>query len=180
MKDRLLPAALLAVTIAVAVSVLPSSHLVPTPGIVPALFRWLAILLIAAYATSRRSLTTWIFVGLLAGAEFGHDWPSVAVNMQVLGTIFLRLIKVVIAPVLFGLRGVGIASHADLKKVGRLGLKSLIYFEVVSTIAMLVGYVAIHISRAGEGVHLEPSSATQTLNVSPHSAAQLISDIFPE
>jgi len=84
---------------------------------------------------------------------------------------------VIIAPLLFGVLVVGIAGHSDLKKVGRLGIKSLIYFEVVSTLAMLVGYVAIHISRAGEGVHLPPSSTAQTLNVSPHTATQLITDI---
>jgi proton glutamate symport protein len=180
MKNRLLAATILAATVAIAVSLLAGAQILPLPALVPTLLRWLAILLVACYATSRRSLTTWIFVGLLAGAEFGHDWPSVAVNLQLLGTIFLRLIKVIIAPLLFGVLVVGIASHADLKKVGRLGLKSLIYFEIVSSLAMLVGYVAIHISRAGEGVHLPPSSAAQALNVSPHSATQLITDIFPE
>jgi proton glutamate symport protein len=178
MKNKFLAAAVVAATIAIAASLL--THALPMPALVPAFLRWLAIFFIAAYATSRRSLTTWIFVGLLAGAEFGHDWPSVAVNLQILGTVFLRLIKVIIAPLLFGVLVVGIAGHSDLKKVGRLGLKSLIYFEVVSTIAMLVGYVAIHISRAGEGVHLPPSSSAQALNVSPHTATQLITDIFPE
>ncbi len=189
MKNKLLAAAVVTATIAIAASLLASGHLLPLSSsartlALPALFatilRWLAILLFAAYATSRRSLTTWIFVGLLAGAEFGHDWPSVAVNLQLLGTIFLRLIKVIIAPLLFGVLVVGIAGHSDLKKVGRLGIKSLIYFEIVSTIAMLIGYAAIHISRAGEGVHLPPSTTAQSLNVSPHTATQLITDIFPE
>jgi len=180
MKNKFLAAAVVAAAIAIAASLLAGTHLLPLPALLPTLLRWLAILLIAAYATSRRSLTSWIFVGLLAGAEFGHDWPSVAVNLQLLGTIFLRLIKVIIAPLLFGVLVVGIAGHSDLKKVGRLGIKSLIYFEVVSTIAMLIGYAAIHISRAGEGVHLPPSSTAQTLNVSPHTATQLITDIFPE
>src|ERR1700694_3212210 len=178
MKNRLLLAAILVATVAIAASPLAVAQLAPLPALIPALLRWLAIVLIAAYATSRRSLTTWIFVGLLAGAELGHDWPSVAVNLQLLGTIFLRLIKVIIAPLLFGVLVVGIAGHADLKKVGRLGIKSLIYFEVVSTIAMLIGFAAIHISRAGEGVHLPPSSAAQSLNVSPHTATQLITDIL--
>src|SRR5216684_6544259 len=145
MKNKLLAAAVVVAAIAIAASLLAGTYLLP----LPTLLRWLAILLIAAYATSRRSLTSWIFVGLLAGAEFGHDWPSVAVNLQLLGTIFLRLIKVIIAPLLFGVLVVGIAGHSDFKKVGRLGIKSLIYFEVVSTIAMLIGYAAIHISRAG-------------------------------
>jgi proton glutamate symport protein len=180
MKNKLLVAAIVAATIAIAASLLVGAQILPLPALVPMLLRWLTIFFIAAYGTSRRSLTTWIFVGLLAGAEFGHDWPSVAVNLQILGTIFLRLIKVIIAPLLFGVLVVGIAGHSDLKKVGRLGIKSLIYFEIVSTLAMLIGYVAIHISRAGEGVHLPPSSSAQALNVSPHTATQLITDIFPE
>jgi proton glutamate symport protein len=141
--------------------------------------RWLAIALIAAYATSRGSLTGWILVGLLAGAELGHDAPAVAAKLQLLGTIFLRLIRVVIAPLLFAVLVVGIAGHPDLKKVGRLGIKSLVYFEVVSTIAMFVGLAAINLSRAGESVHLPPSTG-ETLNVSPHTASQIITDIFPE
>src|SRR5258705_2075842 len=180
MKKNLLAAAVVAAPIAFAVSPLPGAHMLPLPALVPTLLRWLAILLVAAYATSRRSLTTWIFVGLLAGAELGYDAPAFAVNLQLLGTFFLRLIKVIIAPLLSGVLVVGIAGHSDLKKVGRLGLKSLIYFEVVSTIAMLIGYAAIHISRAGEGVHLPPSAVAQSLNVSPHTATQLITDIFPE
>src|SRR5712691_8709437 len=185
MKNKLLAAAILTATIAIAASLFVSTQwagaqIVPLPALAPALLRWLAIVLLAAYATSRRSLTAWILVGLLAGAEFGHDWPSVAVNLQLLGTIFLRLIKVIIAPLLFGVLVVGIAGHADLKKVGRLGIKSLIYFEIVSTIAMLIGFAAIHISRAGESVRLPPSSAAESLNVSPHTATQLITDIFPE
>src|SRR5436309_8038971 len=180
MKNKFLAAAIVAATIAIAITLLADAHLLPLPALIPTLLRWLAIFLIAAYATSRRSLTTWIFVGLLAGAELGYDAPAFAVNLQLLGAIFLRLIKVIIAPLLFGVLVVGIAGHSDLKKVGRLGVKSLIYFEVVSTIAMLIGYAAIHLSRAGECVHLPPSSAAQSLNVSPHTATQLITDIFPE
>src|SRR5713226_2139708 len=180
MKNKLLAAAAVAATIAVAASLLAGAQMLPLPDLVPIFLRWLAILIISAHATSRRSLTAWIFVGLLAGAELGHDWPAVAVNLQLLGTIFLRLIKVIIAPLLFGVLVVGIAGHSDLKKVGRLGIKSLIYFEVVSTIAMLIGYAAIHLSRAGEGVHLPPSSVAQSLNVAPHTATQMITDIFPE
>jgi proton glutamate symport protein len=180
MKNKFLAAAIVAATIAVAASLLAGAQVVPLAALATAVLRWLAILLIAAYATSGRSLTAWILVGLLAGAEMGHDWPSVAVKLQLLGTIFLRLIKVIIAPLLFGVLVVGIAGHADLKKVGRLGIKSLIYFEIVSTIAMLIGFAAINISRAGESVRLPPSSAAESLNVSPHTATQLITDIFPE
>ena len=152
--------------------------LIPAPAAVA--LRWLALFLVAAYATYRRSLTAWILVGLLAGAEFGHDAATTAAKLQFLGTIFLRLIKVIIAPLLFGTLVVGIAGHADLKKVGRLGVKSLVYFEIVSTIALLIGWAAISLSRAGEGVRLPPSAAAESLNAAPHTVSQLITDIFPE
>src|SRR5271170_8014722 len=142
--------------------------------------RWAAILLFGVYAGRKRSLTAWIVVGMVAGIEFGHDWPARAVQVQFLGTIFLRLIKVIIAPLLFGTLVVGIAGHADLKKVGWLGIKSLVYFEIVSVITLVIGFAAINISRAGEGVHLPPVAEAAPLNAVPHTAAQLITDIFPE
>jgi proton glutamate symport protein len=141
--------------------------------------RWAAILLFGVYAGRKRSLTAWIVVGMVAGIEFGHDWPARAVQLQFLGTIFLRLIKVIIAPLLFGTLVVGIAGHADLKKVGRMGVKALVYFEVVSTIALLIGFAAINISRAGVGVQL-PASGAQNLNVTPRTPSELIVNIFPE
>jgi len=179
MRSKLLFVTAAVVTLAIAVSFL-RVEFIASISIVSEVLRWLGVVLIAASAIRRRSLTSWILVGLLAGAELGHDWPNMAVNLQFLGIIFLRLIRVIIAPLLFGTLVVGIAGHADLKKVGRLGLKSLIYFEIVSTIALLIGFAAINISRAGEGVHLPPSAATQSLNATPHSATQLIIDIFPE
>jgi proton glutamate symport protein len=180
MKNKILAAAIAVATLAIAFSLLSSKDMLPLPPFVPISLRWLGIALIAAYAIRRRSLTPWILVGLLAGAELGHDWPGIATNLQFLGAIFLRLIRVIIAPLLFGTLVVGIAGHADLKKVGRLGLKSLIYFEIVSTIALLIGFAAINISRAGEGVRLPPSATAESLNATPHSATQLIIDIFPE
>src|SRR5580658_1551996 len=180
MRNKLLAAVLVAATVAIAVSLLANWGVVSVPAMVALILRWVAIALIAAYATSRRSLTGWIFVGLLAGAELGHDWPSVAIKLQLLGTIFLRLIKVIIAPLLFGTLVVGIAGHADLKKVGRLAVKSLVYFEIVSTLALVIGFVAINLSRAGEGVRMPAGAATQTLDAVPHTASELIVNIFPE
>jgi Na+/H+-dicarboxylate symporter len=180
MKRNLLVAALLASTLAVAATLFTGTQVTSFAAETATALRWMAIVLISAYAFARRSLTAWILVGLLAGAELGHDWPAVAAKLQFLGTIFLRLIKVIIAPLLFGTLVVGIAGHADLKKVGRLGIKSLVYFEVVSTIALLLGFTAINLSRAGEGVQTGPAPTVESLNATPHTAAQLITDIFPE
>src|SRR5580692_3240062 len=180
MKNKLLWALIVAATVAIAASLLGSWNVVSLPALVPVILRWVAIALLAGYAGVRRSLTAWILVGLAAGAELGHDWPSAAEKVQFLGTIFLRLIKVIIAPLLFGTLVVGIAGHADLKKVGRLGIKSLVYFEIVSVITLVIGFAAINISKAGEGVHLPPVAGAAPLAAVPHSAAQLITDIFPE
>ncbi len=180
MKNRLLGVVIVAATVAIFASLLAARDVAWLPALVPVILRWVAIAFLAAHAGTRRSLTAWILVGLLAGAELGHDWPSAAEKVQFLGTIFLRLIKVIIAPLLFGTLVVGIAGHADLKKVGRLGIKSLIYFEIVSVITLVIGFAAINISRAGEGVHLPPAAGGAPLNAVPHTAAQLITDIFPE
>lgn len=179
-RHRGILTALLAVVFALAV-LTTLSH-ARGAGIMPVVLeglRWVAILLLAAYATARRSLTAWIFVGMAAGAELGHDAPATAMHFQVLGSIFLRLIKVIIAPLLFGTLVVGIAGHADLKKVGRMGIKAIVYFEIVSTIAILIGLAAINVSRAGVGIQL-PVVAEDLKNVVPHSASELILNVFPE
>lgn len=142
--------------------------------------RWAFIALLAVYAGARRSLTAWILVGLAAGAEVGHDAPATGVHFQVLGAIFLRLIKVIIAPLLFGTLVVGIAGHADLKKVGRMGAKAIVYFEIVSTIAIVIGLAAINVSRAGVGIQLPATANENAQTVVPHSATELILNAFPE
>ncbi|HBZ20762.1 MAG TPA: dicarboxylate/amino acid:cation symporter, partial [Bacteroidales bacterium] len=105
-------------------------------------FRWIVIGAFVGYAIYKKSLTTWILISMLVGAEFGYDLPHIAVKMQLVSKIFLRLIKTIIAPLLFATLVVGIAGHSNLKQVGRMGWKSLLYFEVVSTIALFIGLLA--------------------------------------
>ena len=140
--------------------------------------RWAALAAFCIYAFFRRSLTTWIAAGILLGAEIGHDWPHAAANLQVLSAIFLRLIKTIIAPLIFSTLVVGIAGHSNLKQVGRMGVKALIYFEIVTTIALFIGLAAINISKAGVGV--TPPAVTQPVNAQKQSAADFILHIFPE
>ncbi len=103
------------------------------------LFRWIFIATVIAYAFYKKSLTTWILISMIIGAEFGFDVPHVAVKMNLISKIFLRMIKTIIAPLLFATLVVGIAGHSNLKQVGRMGWKSLVYFEIVSTIALFIG-----------------------------------------
>ncbi|HEY3129350.1 MAG TPA: cation:dicarboxylase symporter family transporter [Acidobacteriota bacterium] len=143
--------------------------------------RWLAIAGLIFYAFYRRSLTTWILVSMVVGAEFGHDWPTVAVNLRVLSLAFLRMIKTVIAPLLFGTLVVGIAGHSNLKQVGRMGIKALIYFELVTTAALFIGLFAINITQAGVGVSLPSSAAkSEQLAAAKQSPTDVILHIFPE
>jgi|SRR5215471_2007978 len=133
-----------------------------------------------AYAFVRRSLTSWIIVGMFAGIEIGHDFPHAAIQLQVLSTIFLRLIKTIVAPLIFGTLVVGVAGHANLKQVGRMGIKALIYFEAVTTLALFIGLAAINISQAGAGVLRQEITASTAPPAPPEKASDIILKVFPE
>jgi proton glutamate symport protein len=150
-----------------------------TSMVFPAL-RWAALASLIAYGLLRRTLTAWIFIAMLLGAEIGHDFPTAATNLRVLAMIFLRLIKTIIAPLLFATLVVGIAGHSNLRQVGRLGLRAIIYFEIVTTIAIFLGLGAINLTKAGVGVHLPPAPAAETVPVSKLSAEETILHVFPE
>jgi proton glutamate symport protein len=118
---------------------------------------------------------------MVAGAAFGYDLPGVAVDLQVISKIFLRLIKTVIAPLLFATIVVGIAGHSNLRQVGRMGWKSLVYFEIVSTLALFIGLFAINISKAGMGVSQPAKLAAENLqNLQPQTGSDIILHVFPE
>lgn len=175
MKKAFLLTTLAAIAIAVVLS------LIGIPPAVAFVFRWIALALLFAYGCVRRSLTTWIVVAMFIGAEIGHDWPSIANHLRVLSVIFLQLIKTIIAPLLFATLVSGIAGHADLKKVGRMGVKAIIYFEIVTTFALFIGLAAINISKAGVGVQLPTSTVeVQSLATQKQSATDIILHVFPE
>src|SRR5262249_2656159 len=128
---------------------------------------------------TRRTLATWIVLAMVLGAEIGYDFPAFAVNLRVLAQIFLRLIKVIIAPLLFGTLVSGIAAHSDLKKFGRMGVKALIYFELVTTAALFIGLAAINLSQAGVGAAI-PANPSEQIPVEKLSATETVLHAFPE
>ena len=145
------------------------------------LLRWLAIIALVVFVARRRSLTAWILLSMVIGAEVGHDFQSVAVELRFLSQIFLRLITTIVAPLIFATLVVGIAGHSNLRQVGRMGVRALIYFEVVTTFALLIGWVAISISRAGEGIVLPPpTEGTQIPQAAPHTWQDTLIQIFPQ
>jgi proton glutamate symport protein len=118
---------------------------------------------------------------MLAGLEVGLDRPQFAVHLRLLSDIFLRLIKVIVAPLILGTLVTGIAGHGDLKKVGRIGLKSLVYFEAVTTLALFIGIAAINLTRAGQGLALHAVVAEQLQPAAaPLKWDDFVLHIFPE
>lgn len=142
--------------------------------------RWMFIASLALFAIYKKSLTTWILTGMVIGVEIGLDFPEVAKNLKVLSNIFLRLVKTIIAPILFSTLVVGIAGHSDLRQVGRMGWKSILYFEVVTTIALIIGLIAINVSQAGVGIHIPPGFHEELPVTAPQTWQDIILHIFPE
>jgi len=158
MAKRVLYLALAALTVTAILTVI-SHYVTPLPQTLLLAVRWITLATFIFYAAIRRTLTTWIVIAMLIGAALGHDWPSLAINLRVVAQIFLRLIKTIIAPLLFATLVSGIAAHSDLKKVGRMGVKALIYFEVLTTLALVIGLAAINISKAGVGIQVAAPAA---------------------
>ncbi len=144
-------------------------------------FRWVGLVGFILLGLRRRSLTTWIMVSMLVGAEIGYDFPQVGVGLRLFSQIFLKMIKTVVAPLLFATLVVGIAGHANLREVGRMGVKALVYFEIVTTLALVIGLVAINITHAGVGVDRPAVSDSAELHrVPPQTASEVILHAFPE
>ena len=111
--------------------------------------------------TRKISLTQWILISMVVGVAVGVLFPAESQHLKVVSNIFLRLIKCLLVPLVFGTLVVGIAGHADdLKTVGRLAFKSIVYFEIVTTLALLVGLAAVNFTRPGVGVILPPRDSS--------------------
>ncbi len=142
--------------------------------------RWLGIALFIPVALRRRSLLIWTFFLMLAGAELGADAPHVAAQTHVIGEVFLRLIRMIVAPLIFGGIVTGIAGHGELRGVGRVALKAIVYFELVTTLGLIIGLAAINLSQAGVGVTLPAGLQAAGAAVHPEGWQQIVLNIFPE
>lgn len=130
----------------------------------------------------RLSLTQWILVSMAIGTFIGWLWPEFSQSLRPLSTIFLRMIKSIIAPIIFGTLVIGIAGHGDdMKRVGRLALKSIIYFEIVTTLALFIGLAAVNLTKPGVGITLPPSPQQgQTLAGQQTTLSGVLTHIVPE
>lgn len=142
--------------------------------------RWITVILLFIYAYRSKSLTSWILVAMVAGVALGFDFPAIAVHMKVFSQIFLRLIKTIIAPLIFATLVVGIAGHSNMKQLGRMGWKSMLYFEVVTIIALFIGVAAINISKAGVGLNMVYEKVVDLPMTKARGLTEIILHIFPE
>ncbi|WP_407431122.1 dicarboxylate/amino acid:cation symporter [Arcticibacter sp.] len=172
--------AIITVFIAALLLFLNHYNIVAIPPVALLFSRWLAIAGLVFFGLMKRSLTSWILISMVIGAEIGNDYPELAMQLQVLSKIFLKMIKTIVAPLLFATLVYGIAGHADLKQVGRMGWKSIVYFEVVTTIALFIGLAAINITKAGVGIAVPESIHEELPSVPPQTTNDIILHIFPE
>lgn len=126
--------------------------------------RWGGVITFLYFGYVKSSLTIWVFISMIVGLALGTDFPEFSIELNVISKVFLKLIKTVIAPLLFGTLVVGIAGHSDIKQVGRMGWKSLLYFTTATTFALVIGLVAINISKAGVGIHKTENQSITKLN----------------
>jgi proton glutamate symport protein len=127
-------------------------------------------------------VTTQIFIGLVLGILVGYFWPSFGVAIKPLADAFLRMIKMIIAPLLFATLVVGIAGTGDLKSMGRIGLKAILYFEIATTIALFLGLALVNVFQPGAGLAMPigaDTSAAAAMAQNQQHAWDIFLHLFP-
>src|SRR3982751_3223712 len=131
-------------------------------------------------SVKKLSLTAWIFIALIAGILLGIFFPEFSRNLAPVSNIFLRLIRSIVGPLLFGTLVYGIASAGELKTMGRIALKSITYFEIATTLALMIGLIIVNLMRPGVGVPLnEGGSAKVPALAKPVSLSQVLEHAVP-
>ncbi|SMC93716.1 dicarboxylate/amino acid:cation symporter [Pedobacter africanus] len=168
------------ITIAALLGVLKDFNIVNVPENVMMATRWLLAIELVAYAIIRKNLTTWILVCMVLGVFVGIDYPHVAVALQPLSKGFIKLVKTIVGPILFGTLVYGIAGHSDLKQVGRMAWKSMLYFYFATTIALFIGLAAINLTQAGVGVDIQNMPHNELPKPVKDAADESILSTLPE
>src|SRR5947209_13761961 len=112
----------------------------------------------ASHKSLYRSLYFQVIVAIVAGMLLGYFAPHTGESMKPLGDAFIKLIKMIIAPIIFCTVVIGIAGMEDMKKVGKTGGLALLYFEIVSTVSLIIGLIIVNLVHPGTGMHIDTSS----------------------
>src|ERR1700756_2560921 len=142
--------------------------------------RWIGVACFLVFAFRKPSLMVWTFFAMDAGVELGLDAPHVAAQARLPGDLFLRLIRMIVAPLLFATITTGIAGHNELRSVGRVAIKALILFEVVTTIGLIIGVVAMNLAGAGWGISIPAAleGAAPAAAQAPQTWQQIVLNLF--
>lgn len=158
--------------------------------------RWILGILLTINAVLKKNLTTWILTCMVLGIFIGVDFPNFAAALQPLSSGFIKLVKTIVGPILFATLVFGIAGHSDLKQVGRMAWKSMLYFFCATSCAIFIGLAAINLTKAGIGVDIENMPHEELPSVGPkvdkameilpehvhgvYKFTSFIKDLFPE
>lgn len=185
----------IAIAIALIITLLKEFNLAPISNEVMMATRWVMAVVFIAFALNKKNLTTWILVSMMLGVFVGVDFPNVAAALHPLSKGFIKLVKTIVGPILFGTLVYGIAGHSDLKQVGRMAWKSMLYFFCATSCAIFIGLAVINVTRAGVGVDFSnmPQSQLPSAKVvdaeleslpdhvkGVYKAAHFVYDLFPE
>ena len=146
---------LITITVAIIITLLYEFNIVNVSPNVMMGVRWITASVLILNALIRRNLTTWILTCLVLGVFVGLDFPDLAIALHPLSQGFIKLVKTIVGPILFATLVFGIAGHSDLKSVGRMAWKSMLYFFCATTCAIFIGLAVINITKAGVGVDIE-------------------------
>ena len=177
-KDRIAQVSVLAGALVLIAGIALGLARVAVAGVV---VRWTAIACFVVYAVRRPSLMSWTFLAMIAGVELGLDAPHAAAQVRLPGDLFLRLIRMIVAPLLFATITTGIAGHNELRSVGRVAVKALILFEVVTTLGLIIGVAAMNLSGAGWGIAVPPTleGSAPPPTHAPETWQQIVLNLFP-
>lgn len=194
-KNKIGLITLVFITIAIILTILNQFDVLKLSESLMMSIRWTIAVVLLVYAVSKRSLTTWILVAMMLGVFIGVDFPNIATALHPLSKGFIKLVKTIVGPILFGTLVFGIAGHSDLKQVGRMAWKSMLYFFCATSCAIFIGLAVINITHAGIGVDISkmpkqqlPSTAVvdtdlQNLPENVHGVykfSHFIYELFPE
>lgn len=194
-KSKLKIITFLVITVAVILALLKEFAEVNISEKILFITRWTVATILIIHAFVKKNLTTWILVCMLLGVFVGIDYPNAAMALQPLSKGFIKLVKTIVAPIIFGTLVYGIAGHSDLKQVGRMAWKSMLYFISATTIAIFVGLAVINVTKAGEGIDIQnmpqeelpttKKAATALQHLPEHvhglyKATEFLYDLFPE
>lgn len=153
-KNKIGFISLILISIAIILTILKEFNYIEfSPDIMMAM-RWIVAVILITHALLKKNLTTWILVAMMLGVFIGVDFPNVATALHPLSKGFIKLVKTIVGPILFGTLVYGIAGHSDLKQVGRMAWKSMLYFFCATSCAIFIGLAVINITHAGIGVDI--------------------------